>query len=55
MNKIIIERHQECICPLCKKLLKVDSKIEEYNGKKVFICNHHPSPKKEIFRGQLVV
>ncbi len=46
MNKIVIERHQENKCPICDKELNIDSKIEEHNGKKVFICFHHMAPKK---------
>ena len=46
MNKIIIERSQENKCPLCDRELKDDCKIEDFNNKRVFICNHHPAPKK---------
>ena len=41
LNKIILERNAAGICPICKAELKEDSVIEQYNGKKVFICEHH--------------
>ena len=43
MNKVL-ERVAESKCPLCAKDLTEDSKIVDYQGVKVLICNKHPVP-----------
>ena len=43
MNKVL-ERVAESKCPLCAKDLTEDSKIVDYQGVNVLICNKHPVP-----------
>ena len=38
----ILERADKGLCPVCEKPIGADFKVEEYNGKKVWICKEHP-------------
>ena len=40
---IITERSDKGLCPVCEKPIGADFKVEEYNGKKVWICKEHPA------------
>ena len=40
---VISERADRGLCPVCEKPIGADFKVEEYNGKKVWICKEHPT------------
>jgi len=41
-HSIVLERAEKSLCPICAKPITTEFKVEEYNGKKVWICKHHP-------------
>jgi len=48
-QSIILERAEKSLCPICKKDLtegKIETSIEIYNDKKVFVCTEHIKFKK---------
>ena len=38
---IVLERANKGLCPLCAKQITTEFKVEEYNGKKFWICKEH--------------
>ena len=44
---IVIERAEQGLCPLCKEEIGTEFKVEIYNGKKIWIHKHHPTPEKK--------
>lgn len=42
MSNLILERAAESVCPICTIPITTEFKIEEYNGKKIWLCRHHP-------------
>ena len=40
--KLVLERAGKGLCPICVKQITTEFKVEEYSGKKVWICKEHP-------------